>query len=1115
MAQRNLVNSYKEFLNSFLRKRNLEHPEGGPLYEYKISNGRYKVLKVLLKEYWEESEECYACFVLYCVEFLRAESNEGHLRWDYIFDSIGRTSLNMPQARTRIVEKGLKYWKRDIFKGQNREFLETLRFESGLPNSSLHENNNLSSLIKYTFHLAESYKLTEEDLIPFIEERIDKYPIPQVLRQENFFGLVIKLCFKFLELKQRFDLANQSNPTEYLQSQLAGWRAEMPLKIEGDRMNEFFNGIISDISRSKKSEPLALIFSSILKEIDGVFSIITYANIPKGIYSHESFGLSEQDFDRLSGYFSLYLELDGKATFLTGFTKMNNGKISSRGVENIGFPENIHEKEWKLIFASENIEIKVETELSKFQRLDLNDPLAFIKEEDGQWIYKGPAPIKLKEKTCRVVFDENQFCFQYQAQKLGETINGLSVYQVDSHVSLIERESGAILWVRLDQENESVKVLDFAKKIFPELGSFDFLKENQDLSLGFPKVYLLNKVLGLKEFFFGTIEVLNEDKKWDVFNSMVVGRRKFRFKDRNGNIIGVKTLNLLPPDFKVFINLKSKKIELSSSTNYKLFVSRNGIPTETYSKGNSIEIIIDPTFDNSTKTYISLGLSLNSFGIIELKIPNPNFTEAFVNHEQKVVERASYSFSKIYGLSIINNNYSGVAEKKIYKLKLYDIHNREASALEVRKEIWIEAFSTKRQPIYEWAQQINQLFSLTTNTRAKVRISSGTPHHYIEVSKYDFDLVFDGITGLLSVSNSEANQDFPISAFRLDQIFSPKDVVNFMMIDGDCAVLENLPSDGTWFVFSNSGSNTTVIPRVIIKGEKKTIPDEKPIEFLHEASHLDYDQRIARFKEFFDNQYLNFDHPVWKELYDLFKATEHLPISALDVWKGLVKSPKGVLTFFFSEYSDSFLFQKLSLELGFIWHFVSIYRWQEAFQAWYDSMLNSETFLLLSKKYPNYLEDEKSSRLDIIKNELGLYSLSELFGQAPQTINIHLLTFLVASDINGESGRLGIRTRHPEGVYWASYASEFILEKYNHLPEELKSIIPAGLNNWQKPVVYLPVILAYQSTESRFIKINELSPETLLGIKLNMDFDRTYFDDVYSKVQGFCFQKYFNSPKQA
>ncbi|GHB49074.1 hypothetical protein GCM10008106_32310 [Mongoliitalea lutea] len=1068
------------------------------MYEYKISNARYNALKVLLEHNWEETVECYASFVLYSVDFLRSEISEGHLRWDYIFNSVGKGNFNTPQRRALIVEQGLNYWKRNVFQGQNMEFLETLRFESGLPNSSLHDGNNLSSLIKYAFQLVESYKLTEEELIPFIEERIEKYSIPQVLRQEYFYQLVSKLCFKFLEFKQRFDLSNQSNPTEYLQSQLTNWRAEMPLKVEGERMNEFFNNIISDISKLKKTESLAFVFDTLLKDDISGFTLNTFLSLPKGIYSHEAFGLSEEEFNKLPGYFCLTLEIDGKPKPLTGFNKQNNGRISARGADKILLPQDIFEREWELTFTSENMEVRVETELAKYSKISFNEPLIFVKDILENWVYKGSAPLKIKETVCRIVFDESIYKSKSSIQNLGKTSKLLSVFQTVVDLELIEKESQSSLWIKLAQENEHIKVLDFAQKFLPESGSFDYLVGNKHIFLGIPKIYLLNRKLGIKEFFTGIIEVFSINNQWSSVNNDVIGSRKFRFKDKNGNVIGVKTLNILPSDFRIILNDNAKSIELLTQCNFQVFVTKNGILTDLNSSGNSVKITIDPAFDDASKTFINFGISFEKGEIIDIKVPNPSFTEIFVNAEGKVVERSSFSLSRIHGLSITNNNFNGVATKKIYKLKLYDIHDQDASALEIRKEVWVDAFSSKRLPLYQWTQQINQLFALTSNTRAKVRISSEKPHHFLEISKYDFDLGYDGITGQLFINDYDLPQELTLWAFRLDQIFNPQNIVTLELLQGQCNVSESLPEDGIWFIYSNKESDISVVPKVILKDQKEVLMDERPIEYLYEASYLDYNQRIDRFKEFFDNHYLSFDHPVWKELYELYQATEGLPISALDVWKGLVKSPKGMLTFLFSQYVDASLIQKVSNELGFIWHLVSVYRWKEAFESWKTSILNSNN-------YSQIYEIFKSSKLSLIQNQLGLHSLVELLNEDSQSINLTLLSYLLNIDVNGGEGRQGIRARHPDGVYWASYAREFILDKFKQLPKDLKDVFPSGLANWQKPVLYLPVILAYQSMNSRFIKVYELSPEILLGIKLNIDFDRDYFDDVYSKVQGFCF----------
>jgi hypothetical protein len=187
---------------------------------------------------------------------------------------------------------------------------------------------------------------------------------------------------------------------------------------------------------------------------------------------------------------------------------------------------------------------------------------------------------------------------------------------------------------------------------------------------------------------------------------------------------------------------------------------------------------------------------------------------------------------------------------------------------------------------------------------------------------------------------------------------------------------------------------------------------------------------------------------------------------------------------------------------------VPVFRWKETFSNWSVSILNS-------KNNSRFFEVFKSTKLNEIKNELGLYGLIDYFNSEHQTINIQLLNFLLSNDINGESGKLGVRARHSGGVFWASYASDFLVEKFNLLPEDLKNALPRVLPNWQKPVVYLPVILAYQSVNSSFIKLYDLEPEIILGIKLNMDFDREYFDDVYSKVQGFCLTQYYKETKES
>ncbi|MEP4670175.1 MAG: hypothetical protein ABJZ91_15210, partial [Cyclobacteriaceae bacterium] len=90
----NSIQSTTHFIHYFLSTRDLVSPDGRPLYAYKISDGTYKVLKTILTHHWDGTKECHACFVLYVVEFLRAEFEEGHLNWDSIFSEIEKTQYN-------------------------------------------------------------------------------------------------------------------------------------------------------------------------------------------------------------------------------------------------------------------------------------------------------------------------------------------------------------------------------------------------------------------------------------------------------------------------------------------------------------------------------------------------------------------------------------------------------------------------------------------------------------------------------------------------------------------------------------------------------------------------------------------------------------------------------------------------------------------------------------------------------------------------------------------------------------------------------------------------------------------------------------------------------------
>lgn len=1092
----------KKILNG--NRMSVENPDARPLYEYKISDEIFQEIKNLLSKQWEENEETYALFVIYAAEMIRKEHTDGHLNWNDLFNPIGKNELNNHNQRSNIVINGLNFWGRSVFISENgAEYIETLRLESGI---ILNENSsNITNLIKSAYQTVENLVLNEDELLPFIKFDAEKYRIPSVLKQESFFRLVANLCFKFYEWKQRYNLGLQPNPVNYLTNQRPNWKDEMPMKIEGNNMISFFNNLISEISKIEKEiKNVIKVESKLIKTKEEIFDIKSYLTIPKGIYTYQEFGIDETVFNDLNGDISIYFECEGKSYFITKMSITVDRKISSLGLNNFPLPESIVGHKWALYFTSSNSGLREEINLINIFDIDNEEPKVFV-EANGEWLFKGIAPIKIKDSKCRVVFDSQYNLEDSNTDSIGKTLSENFVYEVSQNCTLRNIETSTDYVIKLNQESDNTNVISFLDERFPTRETYNYLAENKNVYIGFPKVLIYNKVLGINGFFNGIIEYF-KDNHWYIYDksTSLWGKIKFRFKDRLGDVIGYKTLTILPEDLTVGINIQQSIISIHSNQDFKILQLRGDENLELIRENGQTQIIVDPIGEDALKSLIKLKLVHPNFDILDFKVPNPNLAEVFVNGDNQVSNLVEFSLSKIHGFALQFNNYSDRSIKKSFEIFLEDEHNLNLGDLKITKSIDLPANSSKRIPLYQYTSIISLLFSLTQNTRAKIRIRLvNQPQKYIQIKNYDVELIYNGNDNLLYVDDSSYSGNLDLNAFRLDEKFVPDNLLTFSL-ENNSDIMHNLPENGRWFIYSSSDFKFKIAPKVIVKGINEMNGNrEIPINALSEGSNLNYSDRIKSFKDYFDAKYLDFTHDVWRELYDLYQATKHLPMNALDVWKGLVKSPKGMLTFLFSSYADTELIKRITNEMGFIWHFISLYRWKETYGEWLKSIPDKPLI-------ENYSELLRQNKLQLIES-LELFCLKEYLLGSLNNLPSQILRFLINDDINGNEGNLGLRSRHPEGL-WANYASDLINQKFWTLPNILKEMIPHIHQEFQKPVVFLPVIMAYHSVVGNHINVREeLKPEMLLGFKLNMDFDKAYFDDVYAKVQGFCINQFYKN----
>ncbi|XOV94586.1 MAG: STY4851/ECs_5259 family protein [Bacteroidota bacterium] len=1092
------MKSPSEFLTFFINSKNLSSPDGRPLYGYKISDGTYQALKTILKDYWDGTKECHACFVLYVVEFLRADFDEGHLNWDSIFSEIEKTEFNQHNKRSAIVKEGLSYWDRPLFSTTSGiEYIESLRFESGLPNTCLNEKNNVSRLIRKSFQYLETYQIDELELINMIfADNLISY-LPAVLRQETFYELVAKICIRFLELKINYNLGQEDNPIDRLSTVYPQWKEGMPLKISGQNMEAFFDHLVSEISKAEKLDRQVIQIVHELTQIDDQFSIKSLINVPQGIYSASAFSIEDTYlFEKLPGHFIMLFECGDLIKPLAYLSKTADGRISSKGLL-IEFPVKVYGKDWKVGFSSNKKVIELYSGISRSFQMTPGEPLLFISDESNKWFFKGSGNQKVKQKLGKVLIpDSIHFKDQDHPESLAKTETGLSIYELSDSYNFINHHDQFEYKISFNEEKESVYTINLLDESFAHISQKLVCYLNPDTFFKPPRVYLYNSKFGINERYNGEIQVQQSGNSWKPINEVAqYGLNKLRFLNASGEIIGYQKITLLPEDFRVKIDQRLNQILILTDTKLIVHPERNDTSINvSYEDGTTIIDLETTSLDASPYLYFLLVFEDNQS--MKIKLPNPAVHEVFTNSVGEIINRKHINLDEIHGNALNINNFSDQEIKKYYSLKLVGQQYGNNEVLDIRRSIPVPAFSSVRGPLFHWLNELNTLLTLNESVDAAVKISSSQPHHYVEIKRFEYSPKIH--EGKLFIDEDYISSEIQICAFPLNQGFS-KENIHSVHFDSELDVwnLESSLPEGLWFVYSSKESERMVRPKLFINQiEKPEINSQLSIANIHEACWMSFKDRQAKLIDYFNNKHNQFDDRLWQELYNLHQETKHLPFDTLDVWKALVKSEKGMLTFLLSNWVDEDLITNLAREFSFSWRLIPIDLWTDTLQNWYLENQQSPAF-----------EHIMSYKTGFIQSELEFSLIKQIIQGSRIEISEKDFILSLTGMINGD-GNAGLRIKHGEGTgKWPTLASDYIKEKYKLMPNYYRSIIPGQFANWQKPVIYLPVIMAYQSVYGNMINQTELDPKTKLSLWLTAEFDQDYFKSAFDLCQSFFYSK--------
>ncbi len=234
-----------EWLSKLLHRAGVEKPDGRPLYQYRITDEEFEMLRSALSDITDQAGINNAlkyslfssAFVIYGAEWWRRHYS-GNWRWEDIFRSFGAdVSQLAPNQRGYLVETGLRRWKRKVRTTNNyRNFLGSVAIEGGLPLKQMVKASGWlhSTLGQITRRFV---KLGEDGFEPGYVVRQYAHYFPQTYRREEVYEILGDMVSAAVSLKKTYDLISKDDPILWLNRNVPEWREQFPLPVDDDAGN--------------------------------------------------------------------------------------------------------------------------------------------------------------------------------------------------------------------------------------------------------------------------------------------------------------------------------------------------------------------------------------------------------------------------------------------------------------------------------------------------------------------------------------------------------------------------------------------------------------------------------------------------------------------------------------------------------------------------------------------------------------------------------------------------------------------------------------------------------------------------------------------------------------
>lgn len=1106
-----------EWVNALLQRHGLEKPDGRPLYQYRLSDQEFSELTSLLKLSAQLGAENItrmlswdAAFVMYCAEWWRRYYT-GQWGWDGVFDSIGINYQELSTGkRNSMVESGIHRWRREVrVVGDNRKFLGTVATEGGLPLNQLSNSGGwLRNVLQPTLRKHLSRGINISVLIESYEDSI-----PTSYRSTELNQILEDITQTVITLRHDYDLKNKEQPIAWLDSNHSSWRELFPLPIDDSQAVSLLSELIDTASRTSVDESSKSPFEvdrRIIRADTATPELVAHIDLPNFVFL-DSIGF-DTERDDISSLMNLEIYEPGGSSWLwcrgvlTTYRDRKALKLTGRPLRLKGEDA---KKELRLRFKHVG-ESLLDMPLPGGQPLESELPW-FFRCFESKWRLHGTASQSIKDDGAVVfipaVSTYNREGEESEVVRVGELFGGALVKLKGTMFCHCD---GAKYRLSTGQEENVIQFsLKGRKCTYPSVP--------KEIYIGLPDLVESNLISGSVSRRHDArllAKKIGVSEAWHPLSQVGPGYYEIRLTDRDGNTQLRKRVGILAEDFQVNIKpdrqkVRSGVISLKGAESLDVSVSEGDIKANVINEDGRRDIHLEAEDSPPLSVDVSI-VPVGQKKVILMRFPYPSKGALLFDDKGESVPLTTplnLNCLQGYRLKLFDDQYlEGKKASLVFALVDSAMDSSNSRDIYIDSQVTLSAEITEFS-IYDWSQYIESLISVGSSIDAMVRISltvRGQNAFELFVRRYESDLSTPG-NGLVGFDSHAMQsigidklEELKVSAMNLAQ---PEQNVEDLepqlsqgVLLGTWDFKPESRSDGPWIIYPSPASTVSFRPKLWNVGSSEKGED---IHTLAKAMLVaDQAERAVAIKSVMREMADEPEHRSWGYLSNLWRKTEHLPLTTFDIWRLSISEPAFLASLFIHDKQG--IVRRLEQELPVIWELVRVDDWEKALDRYQSNILrklDDDELVeeLLRKKITDieFLSPALLSIGKILRDRLLDEHCPEL-----SALNMPIDVFL-GPQLKDEYQNLLRRQAETE---WPKLLSSYIYHHVQELPDTFSSLV-STYHGYQTAVTFLPWIMAWKSLSTEPEGWPETSAE-VFKLQQLIRFDEDWFSAAFQYLSG-------------